>query len=167
MPWGALYLTFEAPTPNGPRVWVNQLAADGQSLVGPAAEILAPEFRWEAKTSPRSGVVENPYMLVTNAGLYLFYSANNWQTDEYAIGVAKCVTPIGPCLRVYTTSFVHSTGTIVGPGGASIAAMPDGSLQLFFHAWVGGIGYDAGGVRELFSTPLRFYLGVPIASGQP
>ena len=38
--------------------------------------------------------------MVESAGRYwLFYSANEWGTDQYGIGIAQCRSVSGPCTK--------------------------------------------------------------------
>ena len=71
---------------------------------GPTA-LLQPSQRWEA------GVVEGPSMLFWSGQYYLFYSANNWNTASYAIGVALCQGPTGPCSKPLDHSIVALAGS--------------------------------------------------------
>lgn len=67
---------------------------------------------------------ENPEMVMAPDGTYvLFYSMNDYGTDNYATGWATCVSPRDGCIdhgRLLTTSTVVDGKTSSGPGGLSI-----------------------------------------------
>ncbi len=42
-----------------------------------------------------------------------------------------------------------SDGVYVGPGGQDVVVAPDGSDQLLFHSWYGGITYRGMNMAEL------------------
>jgi hypothetical protein len=140
-----------------PTLWSQQMSPDGTSLVpGQATPLLTPSQGWQG------GVVEGP-SLVTTAGQYLlFYSANNWQTARYAIGVARCAGPLGPCAESSDRPLLASQPTFSGPGGPSVFTDLHGQLQMAFHAWLPGrVGYPNS--RLLFIRPLTVTGGGPSA----
>jgi hypothetical protein len=104
-----------------------------------------------------------PRRPVRKRGAYwLFYSSNEWNSRNRAIGVARCKSPIGSCARVHRTPVLRSRSPMAGPGGPTILRGPEGRLRLGFAAWTDpDIGYDAGGQRRLHTLRLSF------ASGQP
>ena len=110
-------------------------------------------------------MVEGPAMMPDPAGgVVLFYSGNSWPTWNYAVGVAHCDCPTGPCRRVYRTPLLASRQTMLGPGGGT--PFPDGSggWNFAFHAWESPyVGYDAlgRGKRSLRILPITFPDGLP------
>src|SRR6185437_6486072 len=68
-----------------------RLSSDLQSLSGSRVALLRATQPWEA------GVVEGPSMLADGARFLLFFSANRFDTANYAVGYATCVSPLGPC----------------------------------------------------------------------
>jgi hypothetical protein len=127
------YLTWKSEGVRGrpPTIWAQQLSADGTALVGstPMA-LLQPSQPWEG------GVVEGPFMLLVSGQYYLFYSANNWRTANYAIGVAACGGPTGPCSKQFDHPIVSSQATMSGPGGPSLFTDTQGAVWIAFHAWL-------------------------------
>ena len=65
----------------------------------------------------------------------LFYSANHWRTSDYAVGAARCDTPLGLCRKAGLWPVLTSRGPFLGPGGASAYVDAAGALRLAFHAW--------------------------------
>jgi beta-xylosidase len=118
-------------------IWSDQLTASGTSFAaGAPSELLAADQTWEA------GVIEAPN-LVLSAGRYLlFYSGNNWDSANYAIGVAACRGPEGPCTDMTSQPILSSGPGMAGPGGGSVFFDAAGTPWIAFHAWVpGAVGY--------------------------
>ncbi len=145
---GQPYLVWKSNGNGGdgipPKIWSAPLAADGLSLAGSPVEILAPDQGWE------SGEVEGPAMLFDQGTYYLFFSGNASDSAAYAIGLATCGSPAGPCADVGTDPVLASTGPPEeGPGGPAPFSDPSGNFYLAFHGWLPGkVGYPNS--RELF-----------------
>jgi hypothetical protein len=53
-----------------------------------------------------------------------------------------------------------STGSELGPGGASITTAPDGRLLIVYHAWTApAVGYWSGGARSMHTALLEVTAG--------
>jgi hypothetical protein len=125
--WKSEGVPGRAPT----RFWVRQLTADGTAWAPGSAprEVLATSQGWEGN------VIESPSM-VQHAGRWLlFYSANEWDTADYAIGVAFCDGPLGPCHKSPHNPVVRSEGSMLGPGAPSAFVDAGGVLRLAHHYW--------------------------------
>ncbi len=137
-------------------IWSQELTSDGTALSGddPHA-LIQPSQSWEG------GVVEGPSMLLWSGRYYLFYSANDWDGANYAIGVATCQGPTGPCSKPLTHALLGSREAMSGPGGPSLFADEDGQLWIAFHAYLPtAVGYPNS--RLLFLRRLAFSNNVPI-----
>ena len=113
-------------------LFVRRLDAEGTGFAAGSKtrELLTLQQPWEGDT------IENPSMVQFRGVTYLFYSANDYETADYATGYAICAGPEGPCVRQNHGAPLLSTATTgrLGPGGAS--AFVDGhSLRLAYHAW--------------------------------
>ncbi len=109
----------------------------------------------------QGAIVEGPAMTEINGSYYLFYSGNDYNTAQYAIGYTTCTTPMGPCAN---TSFNPVLGTaehMSGPGGETFFTGPNGQLLMGFAAWPGAVGYQNGGHRALFIATVGVSSGVP------
>jgi hypothetical protein len=85
---------------------------------------------------------------------YLFYAGNDFSTDQYGIGVAVALSPLGPYEKA-RKPFLQSTAAWHAPGHPSLVMAPDGRPHLFFHAFFPGkAGYKQ--FRVLLSLPVRF-----------
>jgi hypothetical protein len=140
-----------------PTLWSQQLTADGTALVpGPPSALLAPSQGWQG------GIVEGPDMVVAGGQHLLFYSANNWKTGNYAIGVASCAGPVGPCAETSNHPLLGSQQGFSGPGGPSVFTDAQGTMRMAFHAWLPGkVGFPNS--RVLFLRPITLSAGVPQA----
>jgi hypothetical protein len=113
--------------------------------------------RWE------QGIVENPSMVRTSTGWYLFYSGGKWWNDSYATGYFTCTGPLGPCTkRTRTAPLWSSDGDTVGQGGASLVATGPTTLVMAHHAWdQSAVGYEASGNRSTVITTVSTVGGRP------
>jgi hypothetical protein len=148
---GKPYLTWKSNGAAGQpaKIWSEALSPSGTAMArrsSPTA-LLQPSQPWEGS------VVEGPYMWTTGGSYYLFYSGNNWNSSAYAIGVAVCRGPLGPCTKPLSGPLYASTPDLAGPGGASVFADAQGNTWVAFHAWLpGAVGYP--NARLLFVRPL-------------
>ncbi len=127
---------------------------------GPAAAARASAGRGRgagaAADAAGIGPIENPALARDPAsGAWLLtWSANRWETRDYATGLATCRGPLGPCERVSTdapwlrtsTDASISTGArFDGIGGLTFVAGPDDALYALFHAYRTGAEDAPGG----------------------
>jgi hypothetical protein len=137
-PDGSAYLLWKAEgeTAGGrAALRARRLAADGLSLTGPVATLLGVDQPWEGRT------VEGPTMAAADGSFVLLYSANRWDSSRYAVGAARCDTPLGPC-RKLPGPVLATSGPMTGPGGAELFVDHDGRLRVAFHSWNGdAVGY--------------------------
>jgi hypothetical protein len=134
------------------------LTADGRALNGQPTTLVVADQDWEA------GVVEAPTMTATDNGYTLFYSANDWQTADYAVSYAHCSAPSGPCQKPTDGPWLSSTPDAKGPGGVELFVDDRGQRWLAGHTWVGpNVGYP-NGARDLFVLQLTFTNGQPVAA---
>lgn len=154
---GRAYLLWKQDDGTG-RIVSQELSPDGLNLVGPMGSLLVADQAWEA------GVVEAPSMVTYGGRYYLFYSGNDWDTANYAIGYAVCDSPLGPCTKPTDAPWLTSTARAQGPGGQEVFSDETGQLWLALHAWVGGnVGYPRG-ARNLFVVRLGFANGAPVTT---
>ena len=148
---GTPYLVWKSGGPGSSKIWAQQLAPTGTSFspgTNPTA-LLAPDQPWEA------GTVEAPDLVVTGGHYSLFYSGNDWNSGNYAVGVANCTGPLGPCTDASPNPILDSGPGVAGPGGESVFADRSGNYWMAFHAWVpGAVGFPNS--RDLYLRRLRF-----------
>jgi hypothetical protein len=139
-----------------PRIWSQQLAPTGTAVTGSgASELLAADLGWE------DGDVEAPDLVLSSGRYLLFYSGNNWDTTRYAVGVAICSSPLGPCTEPWTNPILTNDADEVGPGGESVFTDASGSAWIAFHAWLPTeVGYPYS--RELYVRELNLSGSEPV-----
>lgn len=159
---GKHYLLFKVdgnavgqPTP----IRIQELAADGLSLVGSPTTILTNTLAWEG------ALVEGPWLVERGGMFYLFYSGNGYASPSYGVGVARASSPLGP----YTKSgapILVSKGAWAGPGHGSVLLGPSGDWVQLYHAWVAGkVGQPPG--RVALVDRLQWENGWPHMRGAP
>ena len=132
---GSAYLTWKSQGANGQpaTLWSQQLDLAGTALAaGSPSALLTPSQSWQG------GIVEGPDMVVSGGDYLLYYSANAWQTANYAIGVVACTGPLGPCAPGSGQPLLASGPAFSGPGGPSVFTDAQGNPWMAFAAWLPG-----------------------------
>jgi beta-xylosidase len=117
------------------RFWGQQLSEDGLVLVGEPVDLgLANDNAWEAH------VIEAPWIVARDGTYYLFYSANDYANDRYAVGYATASSVLGPYADaeenpILTTPEEDGAHVAYGPGHQSVVTGPDGEPWMIYHAW--------------------------------
>lgn len=155
---GKIYLLWKSDgNCCGLPVWIyaQRLTDDGLNLVGDTHRLITRDQAWEKP------LVENPSMTYHAGRYYLIYSANWWESGDYAVGYAVCETPLGPCEKPQNKPIVESVGRTVGPGGASFFRDAGNALWIAHHAWtLPSVGYPVG-QRSLHLGRITFVNGAP------
>jgi len=112
----------------------------GTGLAGTPVELLREDISWEG------GVIEAPSMVFGPDGdWWLLYSANRWASSKYAVGAARCETPIGPCQKQTVPAL--DDDAYPGAGGAEFVAQ---TQLVVLHEWAPvGVGYKSGSHRRV------------------
>ncbi len=87
------------------------------------------------------GLVEGPWITKIGSYYYLFYSANRYDTPEYAIGVARATNVLGPYTKSPSNPLLSSNAHWSGPGHCSVLGVQNsatGPFFLIYHAWQAG-----------------------------
>ncbi|MGC5172604.1 glycoside hydrolase family 43 protein [Microbacterium sp. DT81.1] len=116
----------------GMDTWIEvaPLTADGTALAGPPTQLFQQTELWEGN------LVEAPVLIKHESKYYVFYSANDYGSWSYAIGVASAPSITGPYTKE-PDPFLSSEmteGRYIGPGGQDIVATPEGDV-IVFHSW--------------------------------
>jgi beta-xylosidase len=135
-------------------IWSQPLSADGLHLLGQPTQIFAPDEAWQGR------IVEAPDLFELHGTYYLFYSGNWFNQDDYAIGVARCSGPRGPCADTSTTPFLASNAQGSGPGEPSLFESPKGGMWLVYTPFHSNIPYF-GPARPAVMARLGFGLQGP------
>jgi hypothetical protein len=154
---GTPYLLWKSGKPGTSKIWSEQLDSAGTAFAAGASAIalLVPVHPWEA------GTVEAPDLVEANGHYFLFFSGNDWNTASYAIGVAVCTGPAGPCLDSSVQPLLASGPGEEGPGGPSVFTDTTGGWWMAFHAWTpGAVGFPHS--RDLYLRKLDLSGQLPV-----
>jgi beta-xylosidase len=113
-------------------LWIQKLADDGLHLVGEPVRLIKEDQPWEGK------VVEAPTLLKHGRKYYLFYSANDYGSCNYAVGYAVSDNVAGPYNKPTLSPFLSSNAGACGPGGEDMVKAHDGSTWMVYHVWAKG-----------------------------
>ena len=115
------------------RLYVQEMAPDGLSLVGEPTSLVQNDKLWEGR------VVEAPTMWKHEDKYYLFYSGNDYAGPPYAVGYANCESPTGPCQDAEENPILASRMTekplVIGPGHQTLLLDDDGETWMVYHVW--------------------------------
>lgn len=125
------------------------LSPDGLSLAGPATPLIKQTEDWEG------ALVEAPTLVERDGTYALLYSANDYGSEAYAIGVATADSLLGPYVKRSTPLLSTATSGLLGPGGQTVVTKGDEDV-LVFHAWDSLFMY-----RGITSLPLVWTDGMP------
>ena len=155
---GKVYLEWKSNGGAGPAtIWSEQLDPAGTGFAANATpvQLLEPDQGWEG------GVVEAPDLVTSGGRYFLFYSGNNWDSAGYAVGVATCTGPLGPCTKPSSQPILATSSTTQGPGGESVFTDASGSYWMAFDGWIAGaVGYPHS--RDLFIRRLDLSGATPV-----
>lgn len=139
-------------------LWSQKLTPDGLGVVGEPTKLIDADQAWEGQ------LIEAPSMVIADGTYYLFYSANAWDTANYAVGYARCESITGPCTKD-DGPWMTSTAFAKGPGGQEFFAK-DGFVWMVYHGWERGqIGYPEG-QRRLYLDIVQVANGSPVRVGE-
>lgn len=127
---------------------VQELAKDGTSLVGAPKRLLKQDLPWEGQ------LIEAPYVWERDGVFHLFYSANDFGSDRYAVGHATAASPTGPFTKDLEP-VLASNEVAAGPGHSALLEK-DGQVWMVYHAWApDSIGSEVPG-RTMWLSRVTF-----------
>jgi beta-xylosidase len=143
-------------------IWSQPLSADGLHLLGAPTEIFSPDEAWQ------NAIVEAPQMVLVNGAYYLFYSGGWFNQTSYAIGVARCSGPVGPCHDTSSWPLLASNAQGAGPGEESVFSNNAG-IWMLYTPWSSALP-NPGPPRPVAMAHLGFgpdgpYLAQPLETG--
>ena len=83
---------------------------------------------------PQSRVNEGPFVLKHHGKYYLTYSANDYRSQHYGLGLATATNIMGPWTKSVHNPFLQNVGGLVGTGHHAFFFNKKGKLMLIFHA---------------------------------
>ncbi len=149
------------------RFSIQRLTDDGLRLTGKPTDLgLVNDAPWEGS------LIEAPTLIVRNGIYYLFFSANGYDTEFYAVGYATARSLLGPYTDAPENPILASawdrpvTSRARGPGHQSIVEAPDGQLWMSYHAWdEDAVGYANFGQRSVWIDRLTLADGKAVVAG--
>lgn len=144
-------------------IYVQELAPDGLSVSGEPIALLRNDALWEGH------VIEAPTMFLHDGTYYLFYSANDYASHQYAVGYAVCSSPKGPCQKaaenpILASDLQNKQAMVIGPGHQALLQVGD-QTWIFYHAWEVISGSRRGDRRLLWLDRLDWVDGKPVVRG--
>jgi beta-xylosidase len=146
---GAVYFYF-VRFDNGNVIWCAKMNDDLLSYDKSTAKfLLRSEDEWETRDC---SVVEGPFVLKHKGKYYLTYSCNDYQSQDYAVGVAVADNVMGPYKRHPENPILHRHAGYVGTGHHTLTPTPRG-LYMVYHAHYSGTKIHP---RQTLIVPIRF-----------
>lgn len=139
-------------------IYAQPLSEDGLSLLGSPVQLMKQDQPWEGN------LVEAPFLWLRDGTYYLFYSANAYDSADYAVGYAVCDGPLGPCRKPADAPILVSSDDAAGPGHC-VLIEKDGRTWMVHHAWPpDAVGSVLPG-RTMWLTEVTWEDGVPVLDG--
>jgi hypothetical protein len=144
------------------QIWSQPLSADGLHLIGSPTVIFGPDEPWQGH------IVEAPQMVLVKGIYYLIYSGGWFNNPGYAIGVARCASPSGPCHDTSSSPLLASDPQGAGPGEESVFTN-DAGVWMLYTPWCSTLP-NPGAPRPVAMAHLGFgpdgpYLAQPLGTG--
>ena len=136
-------------------LWLQPLSADGLALEGEPLELLRRDQPWELP------LVEAPALVKREGRYYLFYSANWWESADYAISYAVSDALTGPYTKPLAGPWFARQANALGPGGQEFFTDTAGQLWMAYHAWTPPHVVYPAGARSLRLARVHFADGRP------
>ncbi|MEO3804539.1 family 43 glycosylhydrolase [Nonomuraea sp. B1E8] len=130
-------------------IWLQQVAADGVTFIGPRRELIRNDRPEEA------GVIEAPVLVKRPSQYVLFYSGGSYTGNSYFTSYATAPSLTGPYTKAYRPLMTTGTfdGAVQGPGGTDVLGD-----RVFFHGWVGN-------ARWMYTADLGWAGDLPVVRG--
>ena len=110
-------------------IYSQRLSGDGSKLVGKPVRLVTQDAAWEGS------LVEAPSLWKQAGRYYLFFSANAFNTEFYAVGYATCTGPLGPCRDSRDNPILETACGAAGPGHQTLIEDDEGETWFVYHAW--------------------------------
>lgn len=136
---------------HGNVIWVAEMSRDLSEVKLETARRLidVEEGTWEHR---QARVAEGPAVVKHKGKYYLTYSCNDYQSQDYAVGVAVAESVMGPYERHPENPILHRHAGYVGTGHHTLTPTPRG-LYMVYHAHFSGEKIHP---RQTLIAPIRF-----------
>lgn len=132
---GTPYLYFVRFT-GGNVIWAAEMSKDLKSIkMETLKQCINAESSWEKR---QGTITEGPSLLKKGNTYYLLYSANHYESQDYAVGYATSSSPLGPWKKYNGNPILRrdkaAADGLVGTGHGAPFVCEDGSYKYIFHA---------------------------------
>lgn len=120
---------------NGNRIFVAEMDKNLTDVVaGTAKECISGLEKWENTENTSWPVTEGPTVIKKGEFYYMIYSANDYQSSDYAVGYATSKSPLGPWVK-YSNNPIISKESIKfnGTGHGDLFKDQHGNYQYVMH----------------------------------
>lgn len=130
------YYLYHVRFDNGNFLWVGEFNPEtGKIVEGTLKPCFRNDQAWEATDAyPSAPIMEGPTVLKIDDLYYLFYSANHFMSDDYAVGYATSSSPTGPWTKNPANPVIHRN--IVGEKGSGhgdVFTDNEGNMRYVYH----------------------------------
>jgi beta-xylosidase len=140
-------------------LWAQKANAAATKLVGKPVKLDYNHQSWEGN------LIEAPFMWKHGGTYFLFFSANAYNSYNYAVGYATCKSPLGPCTDNPKNPILTSNCDAAGPGGETIITDTQGQTWMVYHAWKSSAVGDETVGRLLWIDRLSWPHNKPVVHG--
>ncbi|MCI5717120.1 MAG: glycoside hydrolase family 43 protein [Alistipes sp.] len=133
-------------------IWVAEMTHDLHEVRLETARRLidARDGTWERV---QARVAEGPMVVKHKGKYYLTYSCNDYQSKDYAVGVAVADNVMGPYVRCEGNPILHRHAGYVGTGHHALLRVRGGRYYIVYHAHNSGAKIHP---RQTLIAPLEF-----------
>ncbi len=139
------------------KLWGQQMDRAAAKLTGKPVALLENTQTWQGN------LIEAPEMVPHDTSYYLFYAANDYGSDQYAEGYARCSAPLGPCEDT-ATPVLTSNDSAAGPGHAFLLTLGS-RTWIVYHAWPPDAIGSARPGRQVWLDPVEWTAQGPTVEG--
>lgn len=130
------YYMYHVRFDHGNYLWVAEFdLGNGKIKPGTLTKCFGASEPWETTPDyPSDPIMEGPTVLKLDGKYYLFYSANHYQSKDYAVGYAVSHSPYGPWEKQKNNPIIHrSVVSENGSGHGDLFTGLDGQLYYVYH----------------------------------
>lgn len=154
------------------QIYVQEMSEDLMELKGEPVLVAEPDQEWEGIDKDWRWN-EGPFVLKVDGVYYLMYSANAFNSPDYAIGYATAPSPFGPWTKAKENPILSKRLEIgvSGPGHNCVTLSPDGSeLFIVYHTHTdpnNPSGDRTVNIDRLYVSGGRMWIAGPTRTPQP
>ena len=131
---GKAYL-YHVRVDGGNRICVAEMNPDLLSVKSETVkECIQADQPWENTARSATPIAEGPTVVKVGKLYYMFYSANDFRSKDYAVGVATAPSPLGPWKKQPEPLISTRNTGLPGTGHGDLFKDKEGRWQYVFHA---------------------------------